>query len=213
MKNLIKRCVFVASLVLGSVSAQAELADAELKALLDTYSTFSADFSQIATADQGRRVQENRGKLAVAKPNLFRWESSEPFPQEIIGDGDYIWVYDPDLEQVTRKPAQNGTSSAPALILNGRVEELREQFHIALLSGENSSAKLFELIPVDEQNTFNRIRLFFESGMISELMLEDTLGQRTTIVFENQKLNPDLKPDLFQFVLPEGADLILDSEV
>lgn len=213
MKKLIQQLSMSMLLAFFCNGAFAQSADEQLRVLLDTYTTFSAEFSQISSSDQGRRVQESSGRLDVAKPDLFRWESSEPFPQEIVGDGQYIWVHDPDLEQVTRKSAQNGTSSAPALILNGRIDELRKQFRIVRLSGQTGGAQLFELIPLSDQNTFSRIRLFFEGSMISELMLEDTLGQRTTIVFRNQQLNPEFAPDMFTFVLPAGVDLIVDTEI
>ncbi|MDI3324933.1 outer membrane lipoprotein chaperone LolA [Pontibacterium granulatum] len=217
MITFLKKACLTAALVVSAAGtatfAQAETASEKLKALLDGYSTFSAEFSQIASADQGGRVQESTGSLQVAKPNKFRWTSNEPYPQIIVGDGTYIWVHDPDLEQVTRKPAQNGTTSAPALILNGQIEELEQQFNIAGGQVSDLGGQLFELIPLTEQNTFKRIRLFFAGEKISELMLEDTLGQRTTIVFQNQQINPEFSANQFQFVLPEGADLILDSEI
>lgn len=213
MITYLKKFCVAATMMGIATFAQAELADEKLKGLLDGYSTFSADFSQIAAAEQGSRVQENSGRLTVAKPNKFHWLSSEPYPQEIVSDGTYIWVFDPDLEQVTRKPAQNGTSSAPALILNGQIDELREQFSISGGDAVEGSDQLFELLPLSDQNTFKRIRLFFAGEVISELMLEDTLGQRTTIVFANQKINPEIDPEQFKFELPEGADLILESEL
>ena len=217
MITFFKKACITATLIVSTVGmatfAQAETASEQLKALLDGYNTFSAEFSQIASADQGSRVQESTGSLQVAKPNKFRWTSNEPYPQVIVGDGTYIWVHDPDLEQVTRKPAQNGTTSAPALILNGQIEELEQQFNIAGGEASDLGDQLFELLPLTEQNTFKRIRLFFAGEKISELMLEDTLGQRTTIVFQNQQINPEFSAEQFQFVLPEGADLILDSEI
>lgn len=216
MTFLKKACItvtLIVSMAGMATFAQAETASEQLKALLDGYTTFSAEFSQIASADQGSRVQESTGSLQVAKPNKFRWTSNEPYPQVIVGDGTYIWVHDPDLEQVTRKPAQNSTTSAPALILNGQIDELEQQFNIAGGEASDLGDQLFELLPLTEQNTFKRIRLFFAGEKLSELMLEDTLGQRTTIVFQNQQINPDFAADKFQFVLPEGADLILDSEI
>mgnify|MGYP000032353027 FL=1 len=213
MITYLKKFCVTAAVLSVAAFAHAGPSDEKLKGLLDGYNTFSADFSQIATADQGGRVQENNGSLKVAKPNKFRWISSEPYPQEIVGDGTYIWVFDPDLEQVTRKPSQNGTSSAPALILNGQIDELREQFSISGGDATDGSDQLFELLPLSDQNTFKRIRLFFAGDVISELMLEDTLGQRTTIVFANQQINPEMAPEEFEFELPEGADLILESEL
>jgi len=213
MIKFVKKVCAVAALTAVSGLSWAGDADEALKSLLDRYQGFSADFSQIASADQGQRVQENTGHLSVQKPNQFRWISNEPYPQEIVGDGQHIWIYDPDLEQVTRKAAQNGSTSAPALILNGQIDELQEQFAITSSGESDGGDQLFELTPLDEQNSFKRIRLFFAGEIISELALEDTLGQRTTIVFENQLLNPSFSSDMFTFDLPEGADLILENEL
>ncbi len=44
-------------------------------------------------------------------------------------------------------------------------------------------------------------------------MLQDSLGQRTTIRFFNQRQNPELPADRFRFEVPEGADLIIDPGV
>lgn len=213
MISFVKRVCSAAALaaavsLMSPVALAADAAD-KLQQRLNQHDTFSADFAQISTAQQGQRVQENNGHMLIAKPNKFRWVSNEPYPQEITGDGTYIWVYDPDLEQVTRKPAQNATGSAPALILNGQIDELREQFEIRV----SDDGQLFELEPRDEQNSFKRIRLFFDGELISELMLEDTLGQRTTIVFSNLDTSPQISKDSFVFELPEGADVIVDSEL
>lgn len=211
MKQLLSACVLSFFFVLSTLSEAADAGE-NLQQRLQGYRTFSAEFEQYSVTD-GRRTEASRGTLALRKPNLFRWTSEEPFPQTIVNDGTYLWIYDPDLLQVTRKPFDRDNNSAPALILNGQIDRLGEDFSISLLH-ENESEALFELLPRRaEQSAFTRIRLFFQQQQVSELMLEDSLGQRTTIRFFNQRLNPELPGDLFSFEVPEGADLIVDPGV
>jgi outer membrane lipoprotein carrier protein len=208
MKQLLG-AVCLSLLLLVSAPVWALDADVRLQQLLQGYETFSSDFEQSSLAGDGQRTEATSGTLALRKPNLFRWTSEEPFPQVIVNDGTYLWIYDPDLLQVTRKPFDASGNSAPALILNGQIDRLGEDFSISLLN-ETDSEALFELLPHDDQSTFTRIRLLFVEQQIAQLMLEDSLGQRTSIQFHNQQQNPELASDLFSFVVPEGADLIID---
>ena len=208
MKQLLG-AVYLSLLSLFSAPVWALDADARLQQLLQGYETISSEFEQFSLAGDGQRTEATSGTLVLRKPNLFRWTSEEPFPQVIVNDGTYLWIYDPDLLQVTRKPFDANGNSAPALILNGQIDRLGEDFSIRLLN-ETDSEMLFELLPHDDQSTFTRIRLLFVEQQIAQLMLEDSLGQRTSIQFHNQQQNPELASDLFSFVVPEGADLIID---
>ena len=98
----------------------------------------------------------------------------------------------------------------PALILNGQIDELKAQYRIRLLQ-EKDSNQLFELLPIHDADVFTRIRLLFTDGLIKELQMEDSLGQKTSILFNNQKLNPDYSEDSFMFVPPEGTDVIVEN--
>lgn len=206
---------FIASLGLAatlsvSPAALAETAADKLSGLLTGYQSFSAEFEQFIVNNDGRRAQEAYGEMQLAKPDLFYWQTDKPFPQTIVGDGQYIWIYDPDLEQVTRRDAGEGLNNAPALLLNGQVDKLSNDYKIrAIKAGEQE--QMFELLPLKDNAGFNRIRLFFTHQQLSELMLEDSLGQRTTILLKNQQRNPALADDHFVFTVPDGTDLIINE--
>ena len=191
--------------------AHAEQGAEKLHDLLQNYTSFSAKFEQVTLAENGREAQKTSGALLLSKPNLYRWETRLPFPQEIVSDGKYVWIYDPDLEQVTQRSAEAQETSAPALILNGQIEELKNKYSIKLL-GDTGSDQIFELQPKTEQYSFSNIRLAFSAGTISELMLVDSLGQRTSIVFSEQEINPELDDETFFFRVPADADLLVDIE-
>ncbi|WP_286238395.1 outer membrane lipoprotein chaperone LolA [Neptuniibacter halophilus] len=205
-KTLLAGCLGI------SATALADEAGADrLQTMLSGYTSFSASFEQITLASNGRKAQSTEGRLQLSKPNRFRWHTEQPFPQEIVSDGENIWIYDPDLEQVTQRRAGSQQSSVPALILNGQIEQLSERYEINLISAGETDP-IFDLQPLTENFNFSLIRLAFSDGVISELMLEDSLGQRTSVVFTEQQLNPALDPATFLFRVPDGVDLIVDIE-
>ena len=44
--------------------------------------------------------QVSSGTFAFARPGKFRWSYDKPYEQLLVGDGDKLWIYDPDLNQV-----------------------------------------------------------------------------------------------------------------
>ena len=205
----------LATLLLGtslsvSLSLQAQPID-QLASLLSGYDRFTANFDQFITNEQGVRGESSTGHFTIERPDRFAWITVEPFPQEIISDGEYIWIYDPDLEQATRKPADENTESAPALILNGRIHELDRRYEVELVQ-QMDDVMVFELLPKEAQEVmFSRVRLLFKDAVLAELLLDDTLGQRSMIQLSNQHLNPEIDSSIFTFDPPEDIDVILDS--
>ncbi|SFG58324.1 outer membrane lipoprotein chaperone LolA [Neptunomonas qingdaonensis] len=210
MRKIGKYCA-MACLALVSLLAQAETPTESLKKVLKGYDRFSANFEQVTRKDQGATAEVLKGSMKISRPGLFRWETASPFPQLIVSDGEYVWIYDPDLEQATRKPADPKQTNGAALILNGDVAELAEQFEIYLPINEESQ-QLFELLPKDTQSSFQRIRLFFTQGVMSELMLQDVLGQQTTILLKDSVINEPMDASLFKFTPPNGTDVIVSNE-
>ncbi|BBB26284.1 outer membrane lipoprotein chaperone LolA [Amphritea japonica] len=199
------------TLSLSAVADIQENAGAQLNSLLAGFESFSADFNQVSGSEDSRRMEESRGTLLLAKPNRFSWTALEPFPQTLVSDGETLWIYDPDLEQATRRQVSGKDTGIPALILNGQIDELQAEYKIRLLQ-EKDNNQLFELLPIDEASVFTRIRLLFTDGLIKELQMGDSLGQRTSILFENQIINPVFSDDAFNFEPPEGTDVIVENQ-
>lgn len=209
-KKILVTTVLGSSLFCSSFALAATGAE-KLTELLASYDGFSAQFQQVTLSDNGREAQKTEGSVLLSKPNRFRWETQQPFPQEIVSDGQFIWIYDPDLEQVTQRSAATQQESAPALILNGQIEQLQKNYNIRLMD-DTGDEQLFDLTPLSDQHSFSRIRLAFSGQVISELMLVDSLGQRTSVVFSDQQLNPAFSADSFFFRIPKDTDVIVDIE-
>lgn len=199
------------TLSFSSVAEIQEDAAAQLNSQLAKFDSFSAEFDQVSGSEDSRRMENSKGTLLLAKPNKFRWIATEPFAQKLISDGETLWIYDPDLEQATKRKVAETDAGVPALILNGQIEELQARYSIRLLQ-EKGDDQLFELLPLQEADVFTRIRLLFAAGLIKELQMQDSLGQRTSILFNNQKLNPDYSNDAFRFNPPEGTDVIVEHK-
>ena len=71
------------------------------QAYLKSTQSASASFTQKVLDKNGKLVQESHGSFVLQRPGKFRWTYAKPHPQVIVGDGERVWIHDPDLNQVT----------------------------------------------------------------------------------------------------------------
>lgn len=181
---------------------------AELLAQLQNITSYSAGFSQRVTDADGRLVEEGAGTFWLARPDRFRWEYAEPFPRLILADGDRIWLFDEELEQVTVRDMAGLLEQTPAALLAGDTGQL-DNYDVR---GERDGEILVvQLTPRASRGDFRQIDMAFVSGSLWRLELFDQFGQVTRIDFSNGLVNPEIAADKFTFVVPEGADLIDES--
>lgn len=179
-----------------------------LNRLLSDFNGFAADFEQLVLDSSGTGLQESHGRVQLQRPGRFRWRTDEPFPQLLVSDGEQLWLYDEDLEQVTRQKVDPQLSNTPALLLSGDISALDASFVIQ--GPAEGDSGVFTLLPRDENAQFEVMRIRLEEGIPREMQLEDSLGQKTSLLFEQIELNPELPPDLFTFDVPEGVDLLVE---
>ncbi|SFQ10811.1 outer membrane lipoprotein chaperone LolA [Pseudomonas borbori] len=202
------RMLLLAALSISSVSALAdEDASAQrLTVLLSQAQTISARFSQLTLDGSGTQLQETAGQLVLKRPGLFRWHTDAPMEQLLVSNGEKVWLYDPDLEQVTIQTLDKRLTHTPALLLSGDVSEIQENFAISHQEGGNVVD--FMLKPKSKDTLFDSLRLSFRSGVLNDMQLIDSIGQRTNILFLSVKMNEAVDDSLFSFEIPEGADVI-----
>ncbi|MFN3903751.1 outer membrane lipoprotein chaperone LolA [Rehaibacterium terrae] len=155
----------------------------------------------------GQLSEESSGRVALKAPRQFRWEYERPFPQLIVADGDHVWIFDPDLEQVTVRNQSHEEQGSPlaALIDPG---ELHRQFDTAD-GGEQDGLAWLVLTPKNTEGAqFASARLGFDGDGLKRMSLQDSLGQRTEVVFEQWRRNPNFAAGHFRFVPPAGVDVI-----
>jgi outer membrane lipoprotein carrier protein len=165
-------------------------------------------FEQRVTSADGDEIERSAGRVAIAAPRQFRWEYESPFPQLIVADGERVFIYDPDLEQVTVRRQSDEEQSSPlaALIEPGALER---QFVVE--RGEaRDGVEWFRLTPRGEDTAFAVCELGIRAGELVEMQMTDSLGQRTDIRFSHWLRNPDFAPGTFRFAPPPGVDVVGD---
>jgi len=156
---------------------------------------------------RGNQREESSGSVALSAPRQFRWEYEQPFPQLIVADGDHVWIYDPDLEQVTVKVQSHEEQQSPLAVLIDP-GQLERQFEVTD-AGNEDGLRWVELKPRTEDDTgMQSARLGFRSDQLVRMHLQDALGQQTVIEFSDWRRNPGFAADTFTFKVPTGVDLV-----
>lgn len=207
MKIIIKYIVAII-IFTTCLSAQAATRSPDLVNMLEAVKTMQADFTQIVYDDHGKSVQTSYGRMAMQRPGKFRWEVKKPIPQLIIANESRLWIYDPDLQQVTIRSLNQGSGGAPALLLSHVNSALDQDFVVKPLPKKLSAETSFELIPKQRGNMFASIQMDFTHKQISAMRLRDQLGHITLIRFADAKINQSLPPSLFNFKASAQVDVI-----
>ncbi len=182
--------------------AAQEPARAQLDRFADELETLSGQFAQTTLDPDGFVSEASTGDIFFSAPDRFRWRYLEPFPQELVADGEHLWHYDESLEQVTQQD-QPSASDSPLLVLT-RPELLDSFYSIS----ETGDPDVIEFRPLADEAGFERARLVFADGMPVALEFNDNFGQTTRIDLFDLIRNPALDPALFTFEPPPGADVL-----
>ncbi|NCX93237.1 MAG: outer membrane lipoprotein carrier protein LolA [Gammaproteobacteria bacterium] len=172
-----------------------------LEAELSRFQSFSADFVQ--SGEGSKSAKSSSGHLWIQKPGAFRWEVSAPNAEVFVSDGHQFWRYEPDLAQVIEAPVSEGLSETPLLLLSGQVKNLNQVFEVKTLEPGH-----FELRPKTQDGLIQSIELVFKNDVLTRFTLTSTLGQTTQVDFSKVSLNAAISPQLFEFKVPPGVDVL-----
>jgi len=182
---------------------------AQVERFLSSLQGLQAEFKQTLTDAKGQVTDQSRGTLSVQRPNRFVWDYREPHQQRIVADGTRLWLYDPDLEQVTVRRLDESLSATPAMLLSGG-GNLAENFKVTKTS-EDAAAHWVMMEPRRNDTDFKWVRLGFAADTLKFMQLADKLGQITTLEFSQVQKNPVFEANRFVFTVPPGADVIGDA--
>ncbi|HSN73017.1 MAG TPA: outer membrane lipoprotein chaperone LolA [Steroidobacteraceae bacterium] len=184
-------------------------AEARVESFFGNLETFAADFVQVLADRSGQVIDRSSGQLVIAKPWRFRWTYEEPATQLIVADGQRLWLYDRDLEQVTVRPIDATLAGTPAMLLSGE-GTLGEEFAAQRIE-ERGNVTWIALVPLRPDSDFREVRLGFENDdELRYMELDDKLSQTTLLEFSNVEVNAPVDPERFEFEPPPGADVIGD---
>lgn len=177
----------------------------ELSSILETYQTVQGEFVQTLVDSKANMLQESSGVFTVKAPGKFIWETTKPFPQKLIADLKTIWLYDPDLEQVTISSYDNNIEQSPAMLLSGNPEEILAHYTV---KRSDLIADAYILKPIKKGGSFEELELLFNNAVIKTLILRDSLAQTTTFNVDNIQINEAVDDSIFIFNTPEGVDVL-----
>jgi len=204
-----KRIILAAFLVSLAQIANAGAID-KLHHFLDTTKTLRAEFAQIVVAKNGKKPQQSTGVVMLSRPGKFRWQIEKPYAQLLVGDGEKVWIYDPDLRQVTVKKVDAALGSTPAALLVGDSSgknSLEKNFSLRE-AGEREGYEWVEATPKTPDSGFEKLQLGFEGNALKAMELSDNFGQTTSLIFLRLESNPPLASSFFHFAPPAGVDVI-----
>jgi outer membrane lipoprotein carrier protein len=212
-KNMLKR---FSLMLIGSLSLVSGMAHAEpdavdrLHQFVEQVNEFQATFTQTVVDGQGNLIEEAEGEFLLSRPGKFRWDYVSPYAQEIVADGENIWFYDVDLEQITVKNQGDALADTPAGLLSG--QSMPEDTYNITVLNKGDDLQWVEMTPKDHDSNYQRVELGFDETGLQQMLMTDAFDQRTKLQFSDVKVNPSLDASRFDFEPPAGVDVVGDTQ-
>lgn len=186
----------------------------DLSAFLRDVKSAQSSFTQVVTApkrsgESVARSKTSTGRFEFLRPNRFRFEYTKPFEQSIVADGDTLWLYDVDLNQVTVRKQKEVLGSTPAaLIAAGTdIKSLAAVFDLKSAPASDG-VEWVDARPRGKDGQLQSVRIGFRQGQLAALEILDSLGQRSVLTFADWQGNAPVSAERFHFQPPAGADVI-----
>jgi outer membrane lipoprotein carrier protein len=204
-----KWIVLIAISLVASTAFAATGARARLDAFAHGLQSLRGNFSQTVYDAHGNVTGSSHGTLALQAPRLFRWQVSDPYQQLIVADGKKVWVYEPDLQQVTVRDQGAEEAHSPLTVLTD-LSQLDTEFKAAD-AGTRDGLEWLRLVSRSKDPQFEYADIGFDASGPRRMIFKDTLGNRTEIAFSGWERNPGLPSGTFAFVPPKGTDVVGDA--
>ena len=200
-----KRFVAIAALALAAAGAAHADAVETLRSFVRDVKSGRAQFTQTVTSPDGAKKKTSSGSFEFARPNRFRFAYAKPFEQTIVGDGEKVWIYDADLNQVSSRKLGQALGATPAALLAGG--GLERDFDLSPLPAKDG-LDWVEAKPKAKDGAFQSVRVGFQGSTLAALEIVDSFGQRSLLRFSAFAPNVSIPAETFRFTVPPGADVI-----
>lgn len=180
----------------------------KMRAFFEQTRSARADFTQTVTDSSGDVAQKASGMVQFQRPGKFRWTYDKPYEQVIVGDGEKLWIYDKDLNQVTERKLDKALGSSPAALLAGS-DEVDRHFELTAI-GTRGRLDWLEARPRDQESLFDKVNMGFNGNTLEVMELYDHFQQKTTIRLSKLQRNPRTPAGFYTFDIPEGADVVTE---
>ena len=195
--------ILICGLIFSGVAAATGID--QLKAFWANTHAAQGTFAQNVIAKSGRKPKNSTGQFALARPGKLRWAYDKPYKLLLVTDGEKLWSYDADLNQVSVSKTDKTLGATPAALLTG--ESLDQHFTLSE-AGAADGLEIVDAVPKAADSTFSRVRIGLSNNLPRLMEVQDNFGQTTTLLFTEFRPNPVLAKDVFRFVPPKGADVV-----
>ncbi len=192
------------ALTLVPLSAHADAVDA-LKAFVQQVKTGRATFIQTVTSPDGAKTKTSSGSFEFARPDRFRFAYTKPFEQLIVADGQKVWIYDSDLNQVSSRKFTQALGATPAALLAGG--DLSRDFDV-VAEPSKDGLDWAKATPKAKDGAFESMRIGFKGKQLAAVEITDNFSQRSRLTFAQFDANIELPPESFKFIIPKGVDVL-----
>lgn len=203
-----RRLLLGAALALGAPLAGASSGVEQLRSFLAQTQSASGEFSQTVERNGKRAAPPSSGSFVFQRPGKFRWVYEKPYEQVLVADGQRLYLYDKDLNQVTVKKLAAALPASPASILFGG--DTFERDFAVKDEGAREGLAWVVATPKEKDTAFERISIGFRDGVPAAMQVKDSFGQLSSITFNRFERNPKVDPALLSFTPPKGADVLQD---
>jgi outer membrane lipoprotein carrier protein len=186
----------------------------ELKQALDRLqkhyhdtNSFTAKFNEEITS-VGAPARKRRGTVSFRKPGRMLWEFQEPEKQTIVSDGETLYSYDPDLNQVVETPLKQALKSSSATSFLLGIGNVNRDFKAAFANPPTATGLVDLILDAKTGGYKIEVGLDPKTYNLMTLMLTDQLGDVTKIDFSDIHDNVELPDSTFAFKVPAGADIV-----
>jgi len=202
-----KRCLRLGLALSAALAAPLASADPveTLRGFVRDVKSGRATFTQTVTSPDGAKKKTSSGSFEFARPNRFRFAYAKPFEQTIVGDGEKVWIYDADLNQVSSRKLGQALGATPAALLAGG--GLERDFDLSPLPAKDG-LDWAEAKPKAKDGAFQSVRVGFQGSTLAALEIVDSFGQRSLLRFSAFAANVAIPAEMFRFTVPAGADVI-----
>ena len=179
----------------------------QFKSFVASTNAARGEFSQrqLKSANNAKPAAVSTGTFSFARPGKFIWTYVKPYDQLLQADGDQLYIYDKDLNQVTVKKLGNALGSSPAAILFGS-NDLEKNFTLSE-AGTREGLEWLNAVPKAKDTPFEKISIGLRNGTPEAMELRDAFGQTSVLSFKKFEKNPVMTAQQFKFVMPKGADV------
>jgi len=179
---------------------------AALREFLSQTKSARGEFTQQVTRGTTQAAPPSSGSFAFERPGRFRWAYLKPYEQVLVADGERLYMFDKDLNQLTIRRIAAALPASPASILFGG-NEFERDFTVAE-AGARDGIEWLAATPRAKETQYEKIEIGFRNGQLAAMVIADSFGQVSRLAFSRIERNPKLDAALFRFVAPAGADVI-----